>query len=253
MLRPRIIPCLLLRGGAALVKTEKFRDPRYVGDPLNAIRIFNEKEVDELVLLDITATAEGREPDCARPAELAGECFMPAAYGGGLNSLDVIGRVLAAGFEKVVLGTAACADPELVRAAAREFGSQSIVVCIDVKRNWRGQARAVCRNARQDCGLDAVAYARRMAELGAGELLLQAVDRDGTMRGYDLDLVREVAAGVVVPVIAAGGAGSHADLRAALDAGASSAAAGSIFVYYGPHRAVLISYPDPEEVEKLLA
>lgn len=253
MLRPRIIPCLLLRGGTALVKTIKFGEPRYVGDPLNAIRIFNEKEVDELVLLDISATTEGREPDCARLAELAGECFMPAAYGGGLRTLAAIGRVLATGFEKVVLGTVAAEDPALIAAAAREFGAQSVVACLDVQRDWRGRPLVVTRGATRKTGETALAAARRLAGLGVGELLLQAVDRDGTMRGYDLELVREVAGEVNIPVIACGGAGSFADLRAALDAGATSAAAGSLFVFYGPHRAVLISYPEAEEVQRILA
>jgi cyclase len=241
MLKTRVIPCLLLRG-AGLVKTTGFKSPRYVGDPINAIRIFNDKEVDELVLLDITATPEGREPAYTTIADVASECFMPLAYGGGITSVEQARRILKLGVEKVILNTAAWRQPQLVTDASREFGAQAVVASIDVRRKLFGRYEVFVESGKAGTGVDPVDYARRMEELGVGEILLNAIDRDGTMRGYDLELLAKVSAAVGVPVIASGGAGSLADFGAAVrSGGADAVAAGAMFVFHGPHRAVLIT------------
>ena len=251
MRRTRVIPTLLLRG-AGLVKTTGFRNPVYVGDPINAIRIFNEKQVDELVLLDITASRAGKGPAFATIENIASECFMPVAYGGGITSVDGIRRILSTGIEKVVLNSAALHQPDLVREAAREFGSQAIAISIDVKRKLFGRYEVYADGGSKATGHDPVAYAKRMQELGAGEILLASIDRDGTMSGYDLDLISRVAAAVGVPVVASGGAGKVADFAEARRAGAAAVAAGAMFVFHGPHRAVLITYPSQAELSAAL-
>jgi len=252
MLKTRVIPCLLLKG-SGLVKTQRFKDPKYVGDPINAIRIFNDKEVDELLLLDITATRENKGPAFDTIRDIASECFMPVAYGGGIRSMDDIRRILKAGIEKVVLNTAAIENPELVRQAADEFGSQAVVVSIDAKRKLLGRYEVFARGGTQATGLHPVDQAQKMEQCGAGEIFLTAIDRDGTMDGYDLELVSRVASKVHVPVIAAGGAGKVADFGEAVRQGASAVAAGAMFVFHGPHRAVLITYPGRAELERALS
>lgn len=252
MLKTRVIPTLLLRG-AGLVKTTGFRNPVYVGDPINAIRIFNDKEVDELVLLDITASRTGKGPAFSTIENIASECFMPVAYGGGITTVEQIRKILGAGVEKVVVNTAALQDPQLVRDAVREFGSQAIVVSIDVKRKLLGRYEVYGDGGTRATGHDPAVYARQMEELGAGEILLTAIDRDGTMKGYDIELVQKVTSVVNIPVIASGGAGSIADFGAASKrAGAAAVAAGAMFVFHGPHRAVLITYPSPAELAAVL-
>jgi imidazole glycerol-phosphate synthase subunit HisF len=243
MLRSRVIPCLLLNRGG-LVKTRQFADAKYVGDPINAVKIFNDKEVDELVLLDITATSEKRAPNFTLIQEIASECFMPFAYGGALANLEDARRVLALGAEKVVFNTAALRAPDVLRSASREFGAQAVVASIDVKRKLFGRYEVVAERARKSTGRDPVAFARELEDLGVGEIFLTSVDREGTMEGYDVDLIRRVSAAVSVPVVANGGAGSIPDFGLALnDGGASAVAAGAMFVFHGPHRAVLITYP----------
>ena len=239
MLRTRVIPCLLLRG-AGLVKTTRFTDAKYVGDPINAIRIFNDKEVDELVLLDIAATRAGRGPSFSLIEEVAGECFMPLAYGGGISTCEQARRILKLGVEKVIFNTTAWRSPQVLREAATEFGSQAVVASIDVRRKWLGRYEVCVAGASEATRMDPVEYARRMEDLGVGEILLTAVDRDGTMSGYDLAMVASVARAVSVPVIASGGAGSLTDFREAVNQGASAVAAGAMFVFHGPHRAVLL-------------
>ena len=252
MLLTRFMPCLLLRNGS-LVKTVRFRDPAYIGDPINAIRIYNENEVDELVFLDILATPEGRGPSFDVLERIASECFMPVAYGGGIRTLDEVGAVFRLGIEKVVINTGAVEDPELVRAAARRFGSQSIVVSIDARRTDRGH-EVFTRGGRKPIGVDPAAVARKMADAGAGEIFLTSIDRDGTMQGYDLDLIRSVAAAVKVPVIACGGAGTVDHLREATkQGGAAAVAAGSMVVYFGRNKAVLINVPEKDELEAAFA
>jgi cyclase len=252
MLKHRVIPCLLLHQGG-LVKTRRFTKPVYVGDPINAIRIFNDKEVDELMVLDIDASREGREPDYALIEQFAGECFMPLCYGGGVRSVEQARRLFGLGVEKVCLQTAAVEDMGLVRAIADRFGSQSVLFSLDVKRSWLGGKKAwvasrgaVDRRPWQE-------LLRLAVDSGAGEIVLNAVDRDGTMEGIDEELIREACALVGVPVVAVGGVGSLEDIRRAVQAGASAVSAGAFFVFHGPHRAVLITYPRYEDLERLLA
>jgi imidazole glycerol-phosphate synthase subunit HisF len=253
MLRTRVMPCLLLKNGR-LVKTVKFKNPQYVGDPVNAVRIYNEKEVDDLVLLDIGATVDGTGIPIGVIGRVASECFMPLTYGGGVRTLDDVQRVLAAGVEKIAVNTGAIEDPEFVARAAALVGSASVMVSIDVRRRrWRRGYEVCARSGTVRTGIDPAVFARRMQDLGAGELLLNAIDRDGTMSGYDIDLVRHVTGAVSVPVIACGGAGCVEDFGAAVkQGGASAAAAGSLVVYQGPHRAVLINFPSRQELDRVL-
>ncbi len=252
MLKTRVIPCLLLRG-QGLVKTTRFKDPKYVGDPINAIRIFNDKEVDELVLLDITASREGREPAYATIEEVAGECFMPLAYGGGIASVDQARRILRLGVEKVIFNRTAWTAPQVLRDASRAFGSQAIVASIDARRKLLGRYEVVVEGGTRGTGIDPVDHARRMEDAGAGEILLNSIDRDGTMKGYDTELIAKVSAAVGIPVIAAGGAGTIDHFRAAIqDGGCAAVAAGAMFVFHGPHRAVLITYPARAQLESVL-
>lgn len=250
MLHARVIPCLLMRN-AGLVKTVKFTNARYIGDPINAVRIFNDKEVDELVFLDIGSASARRAPDFELLADIASEAFMPFAYGGGITSIEHVKRLYGLGVEKVVLNTAAADQPQLVSQAAAQAGSSGVVVSIDVRRNWMGKYTVCVDAGARDLKREPAAYAREMEQLGAGEILLNAIDRDGTMDGYDLELVRRVCEAVSIPVVAAGGAGSLHHFREAADAGASALAAGSMFVFHGKHNAVLITYPEYEELERL--
>jgi cyclase len=237
----------LLHGGG-LVKTVRFKQPSYVGDPINAVRIFNEREVDELAFLDITATRERREPPFDRVRDIAGECFMPVCYGGGIRTVEHARRLFALGIEKVLINTAAEEVPALVTDTAADFGSQSVMVGVDVGRDWLGRSRVYTRGGTRNTGREPIEYAREMADRGAGEIFLNVIDRDGTMAGFDLELVSAVSRAVSIPLIACGGAGSVADLSAAIAAGASAVAAGSLFVFAGPRRAVLINYPSAAEL-----
>ena len=250
MLRARVIPCLLLRNGG-LVKTVKFADSKYVGDPINAVRIFNEKEVDELMFLDIGATPAGVGPNFGLLQDIASEAFMPFGYGGGVSTLEQVKKIFGTGVEKVVLNSAAAANPQLVTAAAALAGSASVVVSIDARRGWLGGYSVFVDGGRTDTRQDPVQYARRMAGLGAGEILLNAIHRDGTMEGYDLELIRRVSSAVSIPVVAVGGAGRLEDFPAAVAHGAAAVGAGSLFVFHGKHRAVLITYPSYAELERL--
>jgi cyclase len=244
MFRPRIIPCLLLRG-SGLVKTRKFKDPVYVGDPVNAIRIFSEKEVDEIVVLDIDASREGREPNYELIAEMAGEAFMPMAYGGGIHSLEQVRRLIRSGIEKIVINTAAVESTDIIRAAADIFGSQAVVGAVDVKKTLIGGYRVVTKSATKEVKISLEEHIQRLVDAGAGEIFLNSVDKDGTMAGYDLQLIRSVTHKINVPVVACGGAGNIEHLSQAVhEGGAAAVAAGSMFVFYGKHRAVLINYPE---------
>lgn len=244
MNKTRVIPVLLLRG-QGLVKTVKFKDPKYVGDPINAVRIFNEKEVDELVFLDITATPEGRGPDFELLSDIASEAFMPMAYGGGVTTLEQVRRIFELGFEKVIVNSAAYKKPGLIAEAAAIFGSQSIVGCVDVRKTLLGRYALSSASGRVTEKASLLEHLTTLTQSGVGEILVNAVDRDGTMGGYDLKLLREVSAAVTVPVIACGGAGSVDHFVQAVEDGhASAVAAGSLFVFMGPHRAVLINYPE---------
>ena len=252
MLRPRVLPVLLLQGGR-LVKTMRFRKPRYVGDPINAVRIFNEKEVDELIVIDIDAGRAGVSIPLKLITRIAGECFMPMTYGGGIRTLDQIAEIMAAGVEKVSINRAAVADRGFVARAAKRFGSQSIVVSIDVRRRLFGQYEICVDGGRRRAGLEPVSLALELESEGAGEILLTSINQEGTMTGYDVDLVRRVASAVSIPVIACGGAGSIDDVIGVVcDAGASAAAVGSMAVYQGRNRGVLIGFPTRKQLAPLL-
>lgn len=245
---PRVIPLLLIKE-ERLYKGQKFTKDVYVGDPINTIRIFNEKEVDEIIVLDIAATMDGGKPDLEYIRQMASECFMPLCYGGGITTLDEIESILRAGIEKVSLNAICFERPEIVTEAAERFGSQAVVASIDVRKKMLGQWEVRSHRAERGTQVDPVTHARKMEDLGAGEILLTSVIREGMCEGYDLDLVKAVSEAVSIPVIASGGGGSLDDFSAALKAGASAVSAGSFFVFYGKHRAVLITYPDREELK----
>ncbi len=246
MIRPRVIPTLLIDDGN-LVKTKKFADPVYLGDPINAIRIFNEKCVDELAVMDIRASARKQEPDFDLLERMASEAFMPLSYGGGIRSLDQIRRLFRCGFEKVILNTSFIENAELVREAADYFGSQSIVCAIDYKKSAFG---SVCyiMDGRVKTKHRPLELAKKAEEMGAGEVLLYAMDRDGKRGGYDLTTISEVSNAIRIPLIACGGADGVSDFKEALTAGASAVAAGSVFVFFGKRQAVLINYPAEQEL-----
>lgn len=251
MLRPRIISCLLLRDGG-LVKTRQFGEATYVGDPVNAVRIFNEKEVDELLVLDIDATAKGREPNYGLIAQMAAECRMPLTYGGGVRSVEQVQRIIKLGVEKVALSSAAIADPALVASAANTVGSQSVAVVADVRRSTGGAYEAFTHNGTRATGKAPEAVARMAAEAGAGEFIVNNIERDGTLTGYDLDLVARCRKATTLPLTVLGGAGSLDDIAGLLARyPIIGAAAGSLFVFKGKYRAVLINYPDRQRKEAL--
>lgn len=251
MLATRLMPCLLMSNGA-LVKTVRFKEGAYVGDPVNAVRIFNQKEVDELILLDIHATTQQRGIDFDTIEKVVSECFMPICYGGGVRTIDDMRRLYAMGVEKVSLGAAAFEVPGLVRQAADEFGAQAIVVTLDVRKGLLGKPSVRIRNGTEDCKITPLDAAHRFESEGAGELLLYSIDRDGTWSGFDLKLIEAVSHGVGVPVVATGGAGSLQDIKAAVkEAGASAVAIGSMAVFQGKDLGVLIKFPARKDQDAL--
>ncbi len=234
------------------MKTRKFKDPKYLGDPINIVKIFNDKEVDELFFLDITATIEKRPPPFRLLADIANECFMPLGYGGGITKIQDMRQVFSVGIEKISINSYAIENPSFIKEAAGIFGSQSVLVSMDVKKNLFGRYEIFGHSGQKAGKMDPVRFAVLMEEMGAGELIVNSIDRDGSMQGYDLDLISMVSHAVDIPVIACGGAGTIFDLGRAVKAGASAMAAGSMFVFQGPHRAVLINVPSPDELEKVL-
>jgi len=253
MLRPRITPCLLVRNGG-LVKTVGFGESKYVGDPLNAVKIFNEKESDELIVLDIDATAKAVAPDMRMIGELAVECRMPLCYGGGVKTVAQAKAIIGLGVEKVALSSAAIDDPALVSSIAAEVGSQSVVVVMDVRRRPKGDDYEVwTHNARRSTGKLARQVAQEAEAQGAGEIVVNSIDNDGLMKGYDLALARHVREATHLPMTVLGGAGSLADIGRLIEAcGVVGAAAGSLFVFKGAYRAVLINYPNASQKEDLI-
>jgi len=248
MFRPRVIPVLLLRNGG-LVKTEGFGKQRYIGDPINAVRIFNDHRADELVFLDILATRERRLISLDFVRDVGEEANMPFAVGGGIRSLQDIRNILSAGAEKVVINSFAAENPDFIAQAADSFGSSTITVCIDVKQKRLGGARTWTASGTRATSYAPEEFARLAEKNGAGEIIVQSIPRDGTMQGYDLDLISRVSEAVTIPVVALGGAGRLDDLRRAYqETHASGLAAGSMFVYHGPRRGVLINYPDRAEM-----
>lgn len=247
----RVIPVLLLKN-TGLVKTVQFKDPKYIGDPLNAVKIFNDKEVDELIFLDILATPDKKKIQFDFLQQVAEECFMPLAYGGGIRSTDEIRNILKVGVEKVIINTQAVENKDFIRQAVERHGSSTICVSIDVKKNFWGKYEIHIQGGRKNTKIDPVRFAVEMDRAGAGELMINSIDRDGTRKGYDLELIKKITDEVGMPVIACGGADTISDFGAAVNtAGASAVAAGSIFVFHGKHRAVLISYPDQGEIKKI--
>ncbi len=250
MLRTRVIPCLLL-DNRRLVKTVKFKDPAYIGDPVNALKIFNEIEVDELLFIDITATVQKRRPSFELLKEMSNECFMPFSYSGGVRSIDDIRSLLSIGFEKVSINTYAAENPKFISEAAEMFGSQAIVAAIDFKKESKDYF-IYTHHGTKKIKEDPVSHAKKLVDLGAGEIFLNSIDRDGTWEGYDLDLINKVSNKVFVPVIACGGAGSVDDFRKAKEAGAHAVAAGSMVVYQRKGKGVLINFPNRGELNDLL-
>lgn len=250
MHRIRVIPVLLIQNGG-LVKSINFKQHKYVGDPINTVRIFNDKEVDEIVILDISASKEKRGPNIAQITDIAGEAFMPLAYGGGITRIDQVEQILFNGAEKVILNTSALDTPELITRIAKQFGSQSVVVSIDVKKNWFGQYKVFRENGTQSTKLLPEQFATKLEALGAGEIFLTSIDQDGTFGGFDLELIEKVSREISIPLIACGGAAKIAHFRQAVQKGASAVAAGSMFVFQRPHRAVLVSYPNASEIRSI--
>jgi imidazole glycerol-phosphate synthase subunit HisF len=251
MLRARVIPCLQLIG-QSLVKAVRFSDYSYIGDPANTVRIFNELEVDELCFLDIRATLEDRGPNLRTLREIADECFMPLSYGGAVRDMSTAGEILGIGFEKIVVNSFAIENPTFISRLADRFGSQSVVGSIDVKRSRLGRYHVYSHDGSRKTSLEPVQWARRLQELGAGELLLTSMDREGTWACYDLDITRRIADALSIPLIANGGAGAVADIAAAVGAGASAAAVGSMVVYQSKGMGVLVNFPDSDELEQAL-
>tara|TARA_R110000822_G_scaffold300911_1_gene424483 strand:- start:7974 stop:8750 length:777 start_codon:yes stop_codon:yes gene_type:complete len=248
----RIIPVLLVQDGG-LVKSVNFRKHNYIGDPINAVKIFNEKEVDEIVILDISASKENRSPNIGMIREIASEAFMPLAYGGGITTIEEVKDILFQGVEKVVFNTLALNKPTIIAQTASRFGSSSTVVSIDVKKNIFGKWKIYSHLTNKSLNIDIAEYAKQMQDLGAGELFLNSVDQDGTFKGFDLKLISKVSNAVQIPVIACGGAANPNDLAYAIVmGGASASAAGSMFVYQNSNRAVLINYPEWENMQKII-
>lgn len=250
MLRSRIIPCLLVHKNG-LVKTNQFKDPKYVGDPINAVKIFNEKEVDELVVLDIYASKQNRDPNFERIKRIATECFMPLAYGGGIKTLSHIKKAFAQGIEKIIICSAGD-DFELIKSASKIYGHQSIVVCVDIKKSFLGKFQILKESGTKIIKLSIEDYVKSLTEAGVGEIILQFINFDGEMKGYNLDLIKKVSAMTNVPVVALGGAGQLEDFRLAINEGASAVASGSLFVFKGKHKGILINYPTQKKLKEIL-
>ena len=252
MLRPRVIPCLLVHK-KGLVKTMNFKNPKYVGDPLNAVRIFNEKQVDELTVLDIDATVERREPDYKMIENLASECRMPLCYGGGVKNVDQAQRIFSLGVEKIALSSSVIQNPNLITQISEKVGSQSVVVVLDVKKKLLGGYEVFTHNAKQSTRLNPIEFAKLITSLGAGEIVINSIDNDGIMKGYDITLMDKIRNVTSLPLTALGGAGSINDIGSLINKfGIIGAAAGSMFVFKGIYKAVLINYPTPEEKDQLI-
>lgn len=249
MLKARIIPTLLIQN-KGLVKTCQFKKPVYLGDPINAIKIFNEKEVDELVILDIEASKNGQGIDWGMLNRINREAFMPLGYGGGIRRIEDIRRIINLGYEKVILNSAVLANPQLIKDASEFIGSQSLVVCVDIRKILNGSFKVYSHVNRQNTNLDPLDYIKTLESMGAGEIIVHSVDKEGTYLGYEMNILKEISSQVRIPIIALGGASSLADIKSVLKTEISAAAAGSIFVFYGKLRAVLINYPSQEEIER---
>ncbi len=251
MLLPRVIPSLLVHE-KGLVKSVKFKDYKYVGDPINAVKIFNEKKVDELMVLDIDASVESYAPDMRMIKSIAEECRMPLCYGGGIKTVEQARSIINLGVEKIAISSAAIENPDLISGIAKELGSQSVVVVLDVKKKLSGKYELFTHNGKKATGLELFQYLRLVTEKGAGEIVINSIDNDGMIRGYDLNLAKAVYSAISIPLVVLGGCGSLEDIKRLISGtGTIGAAAGSLFVFKGPHKAVLINYPNRQEKEKL--
>lgn len=251
MLRPRIIPSLLIKD-KGLVKTVNFKNPKYVGDPINAVRIFNEKEVDELAIFDIDATLLNKEPDYSLIERLANQSMMPLCYGGGVKTVEQAQRIFSLGIEKIALSSAVIINPNLITQISDRVGSQSMIVVLDVKKKLFGGYEVYINNGKKATGINPFKFVEQVQRLGAGEIIINSIDRDGLMNGYDLDLIKKVRDKITLPMTVLGGAGSLDDIKKVIDEhGVIGVAAGSLFVFKGPYKAVLINYPNLEQKQYL--
>ena len=251
MLRPRIIPSLLIQDNG-LVKTVNFKNPKYVGDPINAVRIFNEKEVDELAIFDIDATVKGNEPNYSLIERLASQSMMPLCYGGGVKTVEQAQRIFSLGIEKIALSSSVLQNPKLITEISERVGSQSVIVVLDVKKKLLGGYEVYTHNGKKATGINPIKFAEEAQQLGAGEIVINSIDRDGVMKGYDLDLIAKVREKITLPMTVLGGAGSLEDIEKVIAThGVIGVAAGSLFVFKGPYKAVLINYPNKIEKNKI--
>lgn len=251
MLRPRIIPSLLVHENG-LVKTVNFKNPKYVGDPINAVKIFNEKAVDELAVFDIDATVLGKEPDYALIKKLANQSRMPLCYGGGVKTVEQAQKIFGLGIEKIALSAAVIENPDLITQIADRVGSQSVIVVMDVKKKMLGGYEIYTHNGKKASGINPVEFAVKAEKLGAGEIIINSIDQDGVMKGYDLNLIDKVSEKLSIPITVLGGAGSLQDIKKVIERhGIIGVAAGSLFVFKGVYKAVLINYPTQKEKEEL--
>lgn len=246
----RVIPVLLLKNNG-LVKGVNFKNHKYVGDPINAVKVFNEKEVDELVFLDIEASLIGKKPNFDLISNIASQAFMPFAYGGGINKISDIEKLFSLGVEKIILNTTATKNLSFIKEASSIVGAQSIVVSIDVKKSLFGKYVVYSHSGTKNTGLDPLEFSRQVEDAGAGEIILCSIDREGTGLGYDLELINKLSGAVGIPTVVSGGASSIDDFKSAIFAGASAVAAGNIFTFYGKHKAVLIDYPSFDDLENV--
>ncbi|KFF18039.1 AglZ/HisF2 family acetamidino modification protein [Chryseobacterium sp. JM1] len=252
MLRPRIIPSLLLQDNG-LVKTVNFKNPKYVGDPINAVRIFNEKEVDELAIFDIDATAKGLEPNYSLIERIANQSRMPLCYGGGVKTVEQAQKIFGLGIEKIALSSAVLQNPQLITQIAERVGSQSVIVVLDVKKKLFGGYEVYTHNGKKSTGIDPFKFVEEAQRLGAGEIVINSIDQDGVMKGYDMNLINKVREKISLPLTVLGGAGSLSDIKQVIDKhGIIGVAAGSLFVFKGVYKAVLINYPAFEDKERLI-
>lgn len=251
MLRPRIIPTLLIQDNG-LVKTVNFKNPKYVGDPINAVRIFNEKEVDELAIFDIDATVKGNEPNYGLIERLASQSMMPLCYGGGVKTVEQAQRIFSLGIEKIALSSVVLQTPKLITDISERVGSQSVIVVLDVKKKLLGGYEVYTHNGKKATGINPFKFVEEAQKLGAGEIIINSIDKDGIMKGYDLDLIAKVREKISLPMTVLGGAGSLVDIEKVIDQhGVIGVAAGSLFVFKGPYKAVLINYPAQLEKNKI--
>lgn len=251
MLRPRIIPSLLIQDNG-LVKTVNFKNPKYVGDPINAVKIFNEKAVDELAIFDIDATAKGLEPNYSLIERIANQSRMPLCYGGGVKTLAQAQRIFGLGIEKIALSSAVLANPALITEIAERVGSQSVIVVLDVKKKLFGGYEVFTHNGKKSTGINPFDFAEKAQKLGAGEIVINSIDQDGVMKGFDMNLIEKIREKISLPLTVLGGAGSLEDIEKVIEKhGIIGVAAGSLFVFKGVYKAVLINYPTKEQKDQL--